>query len=124
MDASHQSSHPKTPLPPRSHFLVFLLYPCEPLFLSCTYQYLNVVINMTDNPRGEQVVRVTIACGILETFAVALRLLARWKCKAGFGADDHLIVATLIPAYGMLISGSLSTVFHSKPPLAYADNVQ
>lgn len=68
---------------------------------------------MADNPRGDLVIRVTIACGVLETIAVALRLLARWKSKAGFGADDYLIVATLIPSYGMLVSGSLSMVLHS-----------
>lgn len=65
---------------------------------------------MADNPRGDRVLRVTIACGILETIAVALRLLARRISKAGFGADDYVIIATLIPSYAMLISGCLSTV--------------
>lgn len=67
---------------------------------------------MANNPRGELVLRITTACGVLETIAVALRLLSRWKTKAGFGADDYLIVATLIPSYCMLISGCLSTGSH------------
>ena len=59
------------------------------------------------NPRGDLVIRVTIACGILETLAVFLRLLARWRSKAAFAADDWWIVATLIPSYAMLAVGCL-----------------
>ena len=59
------------------------------------------------NPRGELVIKVTIACGLLETFAVILRLLARWRSKAAFAADDWWIVATLIPSYAMLAVGCL-----------------
>ena len=59
------------------------------------------------NPRGNLVIRVTIACGILETVAVFLRLLARWRSKAAFAADDWWIVATLIPSYAMLAVGCL-----------------
>ena len=59
------------------------------------------------NPRGDDVIKLTIACGILETLAVALRLLARWRSKAAFAADDWWIVATLIPSYLMLAVGCL-----------------
>ena len=59
------------------------------------------------NPRGELVIKVTIACGVLETLAVVLRLLARWRSKAAFAADDWWIVATLIPSYAMLAVGCL-----------------
>lgn len=52
-------------------------------------------------------IKVTIACGILETLAVFLRLLARWRSKAAFAADDWWIVATLIPSYAMLAVGCL-----------------
>ena len=63
---------------------------------------------MVFNPRGDQVIRINIACGILETLAVGLRLLARRRSKASFAADDWLIVATLAPSYAMLIIGHLS----------------
>lgn len=59
------------------------------------------------NPRGELVIKVTIVCGILETLAVILRLVARWRSKAAFAADDWWIVATLIPSYAMLTVGIL-----------------
>ena len=62
---------------------------------------------LNGNPRGELVIKVTIACGILETVAVFLRLLARWRSKAAFAADDWWIVATLIPSYAMLAVGCL-----------------
>ena len=52
-------------------------------------------------------IKVTIACGILETLAVLLRLVARWRSKAAFAADDWWIVATLIPSYVMLAVGCL-----------------
>ena len=59
------------------------------------------------NPRGDLVIRVTIVCGVLETLAVSLRLVARWRSKASFAADDWWIVATLIPSYAMLAVGCL-----------------
>ena len=52
--------------------------------------------------------RVAIACGVIETVAVCLRLLARWKSKAQFAVDDWIIVATLIPSYAMLVLGTFS----------------
>ena len=63
---------------------------------------------MSTNSRGELVIRAGIVCGVFQTLSIFLRLLARWKTKAGFAVDDWLIVATLIPSYAMLVVGSLS----------------
>ena len=74
------------------------------------------------NPGRDRVIRVTVACGVLATVAVCLRLVARWRSKAPFAADDWWVVATLIPSYGMLAVGSISVlidpiIFH------YADEL-
>ena len=63
---------------------------------------------MVSNPVGDLVIRVSIAFGVTDTIAVALRLLARTRSKASLGADDALITASLIPLYGMVIIGHLS----------------
>ena len=57
---------------------------------------------------GELVLRTTIACGVLETVAVILRLRAQWKNNQRFYKDDWWIVASLVPSYGMLAVGMLS----------------
>ncbi|CAD6563519.1 MAG: hypothetical protein ASARMPRED_000008 [Alectoria sarmentosa] len=59
------------------------------------------------NPRRDQVIRVTVACGVLATVAVCLRFVARWRSKASFAADDWWMVASLIPLYCMLAVGSI-----------------
>ena len=64
------------------------------------------------NPRRDQVIRVTVACGILATVAVCLRFVARWRSKASFAADDWWMVASLIPLYCMLAVGSISSFVH------------
>ena len=64
---------------------------------------------MSDQSRADSVNRVAVACGVIETIAVCLRLLARWKTRAQFAIDDWLVVATLIPSYAMLVLGSFST---------------
>lgn len=64
---------------------------------------------MSDQSRADSVNRVAVACGVIETVAVCLRLLARYKTKARFAVDDWVIVATLIPSYAMLVLGSFST---------------
>ena len=64
---------------------------------------------MSVQSRADSVNRVAVACGVIETIAVCLRLLARWKSKAQFAIDDWVIVATLIPSYAMLVLGSFST---------------
>ena len=60
---------------------------------------------MVSNPVGDQVVRTSISFGVIDTFAVALRLLARWRSNAAFAADDALTVASLIPLYAMIVIG-------------------
>ena len=64
---------------------------------------------MSIQSRADSVNRVAVACGTIETIAVCLRLLARWKSKARFAIDDWIVVATLIPSYAMLVVGSFST---------------
>ncbi|KAM0794903.1 hypothetical protein BDR22DRAFT_939785 [Usnea florida] len=61
----------------------------------------------TVNPERSQIVRVTVACGVLATLAVFLRFLARWRSKASFAADDWWMLASLIPSYSMLAVGSI-----------------
>ena len=63
---------------------------------------------MVYNPVGNQVVRISIAFGVIDTIAVALRLLARRRSKAAFAADDALIVASLVPLFAMIVIGHLS----------------
>ena len=63
----------------------------------------------TVNPERSQIVRVTVACGVLATLAVFLRFLARWRSKASFAADDWWMLASLIPSYCMLAVGSISS---------------
>ena len=60
------------------------------------------------NSGRDQVIRVTVACGVLATVAVCLRFAARWRSKASFAADDWWMAASLIPSYGMLAVGSIS----------------
>lgn len=60
---------------------------------------------MVSNPVGDQVVRTSISFGVIDTFAVALRLLARSRSNAAFAADDALTVASLIPLYAMIVIG-------------------
>ena len=102
-------------LPPQSvhHLLpdttlLFRLISALFFFPTILHLYFQAIAKMLDgNPRGELVIKVTIACGILETLAVFLRLLARWRSKAAFAADDWWIVATLLPSYAMLAVGCL-----------------
>ena len=63
---------------------------------------------MVFNHGGRLVLRTNIACGVLETIAVILRLAAQWKNNRKFYKDDWWIVATLIPSYGMMVVGMLS----------------
>lgn len=67
-----------------------------------------------DNPRGQTVLAVSLAAAIILPVAVALRLLSRWKSRAGFGADDIWITLSLIPTYAMLISGGFSSYGRSE----------
>ena len=62
----------------------------------------------TDNYRGDAMLYGCVAVGVVVTIAVILRLMARWRSKAAFAVDDWLIVASLIPTYGMLLCGGFS----------------
>lgn len=68
-----------------------------------------IIIMESVNPGRDQVIRVTVACGILATLAVFLRFVARWRSKASFAADDWWMLAGLVPSYGMLAVGSISS---------------
>lgn len=60
---------------------------------------------MVSNPVGDFTIRVSIAFSVIDTIAVALRLLARTRTKASLAADDALITASLVPLYGMVVIG-------------------
>ena len=79
---------------------------------------------MVSNPVGDLVVRVSIAFGITDTIAVALRLLARTRSKASLGADDALIAASLIPLYGMVVIGHLSQSTGPRIARRFADVIR
>lgn len=68
------------------------------------------VLGLEGNPRGAYVVNFSIAVAIIDTLAVALRLVARHRSKAAFAADDWWIVGSLIPLYCMLAAGITLTV--------------
>lgn len=63
---------------------------------------------MASNARGTQVIWISTALNIVATIAVLLRLLARWRSKAPYAADDFLIILSLVPQYVMLGIGALS----------------
>ena len=65
----------------------------------------------SNSQRGALLTRVSIALGTTATLAVLLRLLARWRTKARFGADDCLVIISLIPSYGMIVESYLCTEF-------------
>ena len=57
------------------------------------------------NRRGHAILIICIACGIIETIAVALRFLARRRIKARLQIDDWFIFASLWPNYIMIVTG-------------------
>ncbi|MCJ1465320.1 hypothetical protein MMC07_003937 [Pseudocyphellaria aurata] len=59
------------------------------------------------NPRGDTVVRWIVAMGVVDTLAVMLRLLIRKKNGTKIAADDWMIMASLVPAYCMIVTASL-----------------
>lgn len=59
------------------------------------------------NGRGETIVNTSIAIAIIVTIAVILRFIARKKIKATLAADDWFILASLAPAYAMLVIASI-----------------
>lgn len=62
---------------------------------------------MASNPRGQQVIQLSIAVGVIDTIAIALRVLARCNDGARLAFDDWLIVASLVPFYAMIVTSSL-----------------
>ena len=60
---------------------------------------------MADTAIGALIKHVSLVIGIVDTCAVLLRLLARWRSKAVFAVDDCLITVSLIPLYAMIILG-------------------
>lgn len=58
-------------------------------------------------PSSSQVVNLSISVGIFDTIAVAMRFAARWRSEAAFAADDWLIIASLVPLYGMIVTSTL-----------------
>ena len=65
-----------------------------------------------NNPLGDQLIRASIALGVVATTAVILRFIARSKSKADFGSEDIMIAICLIPQWAMVILNSqgLSTL--------------
>ena len=61
------------------------------------------------NERGLAILCVCIVFGVLQTFAVALRFLARRQMKARWHIDDWLIFASLWPNYAMIVLGGFCT---------------
>lgn len=72
---------------------------------------------MATNSAGQQVKHLSVALGVIDTIAVSLRLLARWKSRASFGGDDVLVVLSLVPLYCMVAIGFLGA-----PSYVKADN--
>ena len=68
-------------------------------------------LGIDSSPKGGFTVRFNIALGVIDTFAVALRLAARWRTKAKFAVDDWWIVWSLTPQYGM-IALTIIGMFH------------
>ncbi|MCJ1467562.1 hypothetical protein MMC07_006187 [Pseudocyphellaria aurata] len=62
---------------------------------------------MSPNPRGDSVVRWTIVFGVIDTIAVMLRFYVRKYSGTKIAADDWMIMASLVPAYCMIVSASL-----------------
>lgn len=101
---------PSVPLP--THLTLTQL--CDfgnPAFLipySSDFVPINMLSLPGHNPRGVRAVNVSIAVGVIDTIAVALRLLARWKTKASIAADDWFVVASLLPLYLMITASAFS----------------
>lgn len=51
--------------------------------------------------------RWVVAMGVIDTLAVMLRLLVRKKNGTNIAADDWMIMASLVPAYCMIVTASL-----------------
>ena len=76
---------------------------------------------MVNNPVGHSVVCTSLAFGVIDATAVALRLLTRRRSNAAFAADDALIVASLIPLFVMILLGHLSQINTLLIPVPFVD---
>ena len=63
---------------------------------------------MDDNTRGNAVIPISVGAGILETFAVILRLLARRRGNVDLAADDFWLLGSLLSSYLMMVCGGIS----------------
>lgn len=59
------------------------------------------------NNRGRAILTICIACGVVETVAVALRFVSRRRMKARLQIDDWFIFASLWPNYAMIALGGV-----------------
>lgn len=74
-----------------------------------------------NNPLGHQVVLTSVTLGVINIIALALRILARWRSKAAFAADDALVIASIVPISGMVVIGYLSSSNTRHLPVHIAD---
>ena len=58
---------------------------------------------MSKHARGHVAMRWIILFGVIDTLAVTLRFFIRRRHRIRLGADDWLILASLLPAYAMII---------------------
>ena len=63
---------------------------------------------MNDSTRGNAVIPISVGAGILETFAVILRLLARRRGNVDLAADDFWLLGSLLLSYLMMVCGGIS----------------
>lgn len=77
----------------------------------------------SQNTRGHAILMVTIACGALETIAVALRFVARRKLGAKYRSDDWLILLSLFANYGMIVVGGFREFKTAKVHINAANSV-
>lgn len=73
------------------------------------------LFEVEENQKAASVVRLGIAFGIIDTVAVLLRLLARWRSNAAFAADDWWIVWSLVPLYSMVAVGTMGMLLFNCP---------
>ena len=82
---------------------------CDPPWLSASWRrkvWSSLMTrSMASNPRGETVIRISIAIGIIDIIAVILRLYSRRLHKASVAIGDWLIVLSLVPAFSMIAAG-------------------
>lgn len=68
---------------------------------------------------GVQLINLSIALGVIDTIAVGLRLLARWRSKKSFAIDDYFVVGSLAPLYGMIASSTLRMPPRQSSPVGH-----